>query len=211
MRVYLPATLAVAADLLASGSLPGPRAAYAVTDDLRAWVDVVDQSAPIGPTGPSDDEELELVALSEAARGSLRLIAADLAAGTAADLAAGAVHQARRVVLAADVPDAHVRVDDRSDDAGPGQVTVTEAVSLAWVRAAHVDAAELEPEVRVAAAHVLVADAAEATEATEATEADEAAGSAAAEAAEAIVAALGEHELLWYAPEELALVVAARA
>ncbi len=205
MRVYLPATLAVAADLLASGSLPGPRAAYAVTDDLRAWVDVVDQSAPIGPTGPSDDEELELVALSEAARGSLRLIAADLAAGTAADLAAGAVHQARRVVLAADVPDAHVRVDDRSDDAGPGQVTVTEAVSLAWVRAAHVDAAELEPEVRVAAAHVLVADAAEATEA------DEAAGSAAAEAAEAIVAALGEHELLWYAPEELALVVAARA
>ena len=214
MRVYLPATLAVAADLLASGSLPGPRAAYAVTDDLRAWVDAADQSAPIGPTGPtgpigptgpSDDEELELVALSEAARGSLRLIAADLAAGTAADLAAGAVHQARRVVLAADVPDAHVRVDDRSDDAGPGQVTVTEAVSLAWVRAAHVDAAEIEPEVRVAAAHVLVADAAEATEA------DEAAGSAAAEAAEAVVAALGEHELLWYAPEELALVVAARA
>jgi hypothetical protein len=196
MRVYLPATLAVAADLLASGSLPGPLAAYAVTDDLRAWVDAADQSAP------SDDEELELVALSEAARGSLRLIAADLAAGARADLAAGTVHQARRVVLAADVPDASVRVDDRSDDAGPGQVTVTGAVSLAWVRAAHVDAAELEPEVRVAAAHVLVADAAEA---------DESAAAAGSAAAEAVVAALGEHELLWFAPEELALVVAARA
>lgn len=188
MRVYLPATLAVAADLLSSGSLPGPLAAYAVTDALRAWADGSDQSDGADQSGPSDDEELELVALSEAARGSLRLIAADLADGRGGS--------ARRVVLAADVPDARVRVDDRSDDAGPGQATVTETVSLAWVRAVHVDAAELEPQVRVAAAQVRAADAAD---------------SAAAEAAEAVVASLAEHELLWYAPEELALVVAARA
>ena len=185
MRVYLPATLAVATDLLSSGSLPGPLAAYAVTDALRAGADGSDGA---DQSGPSDDEELELVALSEAARGSLRLIAAD--PGTAA----------RRVVLAADVPDARVRVDDRSDDAGPGQVTVTEAVPLGWVRAVHVDAAELEPEVRSAATHVRAAD-----------EADPAAPGGSAEAAEAVVATLGEHELLWYAPEELALVVAARA
>ena len=188
MRVYVPATLAVAADLLSSGSLPGPLAAYAVTDALHAWAD---QSDGGDQPGPSDDEELELVALSEAARGSLRLIAADLADGRGGS--------ARRVVLAADVPDARVRVDDRSDDAGPGQVTVTVAVPLAWVRSVHVDAADLEPEVRVAAAQVRAADAADPASAE------------AAEAAEAVVATLAEHELLWYAPGELALVVAARA
>ena len=174
MRVYLPASLAIVSDLLSSASMPAPVHAYAVTDVLRAWAD---------QSGPSDDEELELVALSEAARGSLRLLAAAPAVA------------ARRVVLAADVPDRLVRVDDRSDLCGPGQVTVTEAVELAWVRAAHVDAAELEPDVRAAAGQVLAADA-------------EGPGSA---TAEAVVATLEEHELLWYASEELAVVVAPSA
>src|SRR5450631_1401145 len=126
MRVYVPATLARAADLLGSGSLAGPVDAFAVTAALRSWA---------GDSGPSDDEELELVALSEAARGSLRLLAA------APDLAA------RRVVLAADVPDDHVRVDDLSHLFGPGQVTVTAAVPLAWIRAAHVDEPDAATEV----------------------------------------------------------------
>jgi hypothetical protein len=166
MRVYVPATLGAVADLVRSGSCSGPVAAYAVTQDLRGWAD--------GSGGaPSDDEELELVALSEAARGSLRLVGQG---------SGGAV--ARRVVLAADVPEGLVRVDDRSDAAGPGQVTVTEAVPLAWIRACHVDDAAAEPAVRAAAAAVSAADAGDA-------------------AAERVVAELDGHELAWYAPEEL--------
>ncbi len=164
MRVYLPAMLPLVADLVSSGSLAGPVDAYAVTAELRAWADA---------SGPSDDEELELVALSEAARASLRLLAG-------ADAA-----RVLRVVLAADVPDGRVRVSDGSDTAGPGQVVVTEAIPLAWVRAAHVDDRDAEPDVRTAAALVRAADAGDAT-------------------AEAVVTALDAHELLWYAPDELA-------
>jgi hypothetical protein len=137
MRVYLPATLPLVADLLDSGSLPGPVDAYAVTSELRAWAD---------ESGPSDDEELELVALSEAARASLRL------------LAAGA-GPARRAVLAADVADGLVRVSDGSDTAGPGQVVITGELLLAFVRAVHVDDVAAEPDVRTAAAVVRAADA----------------------------------------------------
>ncbi len=170
MRVYLPATLSLVADFLRLGSLSGPVDAYAVTDALRAWADT---------SGPSDDEELELVALSEAARGSLRLLAADAA-------------RPQRVVLAADVPDARVRVSDGPDTAGPGQVVVTEALPLTWLRAAHVDDPDAEPDVRRAVAAVLAADADD-------------------PAAEAVVAALDAHELAWHTPDELPGLVATSA
>lgn len=163
MRVYVPATLPALAQLLATGSLAPPVPAYAVTELLRTWADA---------SGPSDEEELELVALSEAARGSLRLLAAD-PAGTQ-----------RRLVLAADAPDQAVRVDEASDASSPGQVVVTAAVPVAWVRAVHLDEVGAEAAVRVAATAVGEADADD-------------------PAAEAVVARLDDHELLWYAVEEL--------
>jgi hypothetical protein len=171
MRVYVPATLPLVADLVSAGSLPAPVEAYAVTDVLRAWAD---------QSGPSDDEELELVALSEAARGSLRLLDG-----------AGAGSPSLRVVLAADPPDSRVRVDDRSDDAGPGQVVVTGGLELAWVKAAHVDDPAASGDVRAAVRSVLAADADDA-------------------AAEEVVARLERHDLLWYAAGELQGLVASR-
>ena len=169
MRVYVPATVSGAAKLVGSGSLVPPIGAYAVTAALRAWAE---------DTGPCDEEELELVALSEAARGSLRL------------LAAAPDHVARRVVLAADVPEGQVRVDDDSDLHGPGRVTLTEVVPLRWLRAAHVDEPEGAAEVARAAAAVADADGGDAD-------------------AEAVVATLESRELLWYAPHELAGLVTA--
>ena len=79
MRVYLPATLTLVRDLLATGVLPAPVEAFAVTPELREWY--VDD----------DSETLEFAALTEAARASLLLLAADPAAPR------------RRLVLAADV------------------------------------------------------------------------------------------------------------
>ena len=76
-----------------TGSLRAPLCGVRRTELLRAWAD---------QSGPSDDDELELVALSEAARGSLRLLALDQVAPR------------MRVVLAADVPDDRVRLDEGS-------------------------------------------------------------------------------------------------
>jgi hypothetical protein len=187
MRVYIPATPAVLEGLLAAGQLAGPVAAYAVTPALRSWVGGAgsDDSSGSDDSPGSDSEELELVALSEAARGSLRLLAAEPAAA------------AVRVVLAADVPDGLVRVADGSDAAGPGQVEVIGPVELQWLRAGLVDDAldaEATGDVRAAADAVAAADAADAA----------AAADAEGLAAERIVARAEEHELLWYAPEELA-------
>jgi len=167
MRVYIPATVPVVADLLSRGCLPPPVEAFAVTASLRSWAQ---------ETGPSDDEELELVALSEGARAALRLLAA------APELAG------RRVVLAADVPDLSVRVDDEGDLREPGQVTVTQAVALGWVRAAHVDEAAAERDVRAGAEAVVDAD-------------------AGAPDAEAVVSLLDQCELLWYDADELSTLV----
>jgi hypothetical protein len=171
MRVYVPATLALAGRLAADGVLAAPVDAYAVTEVLRSWADA---------SGPSDDEELELVALSEAARASLRLLAGD---------GGGSGTDARRVVLAADVPDGLVRVSDRSDVAAPGQVVVTSELPVAWLRAVHVDDAATKAEVGRAAGAVVAADAGDS-------------------AAEAVVAAVDSCELAWYAPEELPTLLA---
>jgi hypothetical protein len=167
MRVYIPATLPVLARLLSVGALEAPVRGYGVTPVLRGWADEL---------GVSDDEELEFVALSEAARASLRL----LAAGDAAPV---------RTVLAADVADASVRVEDASDAAGPGQVVVSSPLQLGWVRAAHLDHVGAAADVRAAALAVVAADAGDA-------------------ASEEVVARLDDHGLLWYAPDELPAVVA---
>ncbi len=95
MRVYWPTTLAALARLADAGELAAaPVTAHAVTPTLRDYYADAD---------PRDlEEELEYVAMTDAAGESVRLLAAE---------AEGAAP--RRVVLALDVPDAAVQVGAR--------------------------------------------------------------------------------------------------
>jgi Family of unknown function (DUF6912) len=159
MRVYLPSTLPSLADILVKGEAgPPPLRAFAVTPAVREAY------------ASGDDEELEYVAMLAAARQSLRLLAADPAAPR------------RRVVLAADVPDAHVGWQAYADE--PAAVLVSAAVGIAVVAAGHVDEPGAAPDVAAAADAVAAADAGD----------DDA--SFTVDSAEA-------HELAWYATQEL--------
>ena len=114
MRVYLPPTLPGLAGLLRKAEIgPAPLRAFAVTPSLREAY------------ASGDLEELEYIAMTQAARASLRLLAADPGAPR------------RRVVIAADVPDEKVGHD--SDLSEPTVVQLAEAVPLARVVAGHVD------------------------------------------------------------------------
>jgi hypothetical protein len=163
VRVYLPATTTVLRTLADEGVLPGPHTAFAVTPQLRRFYAVSDAEA--------DDEELEYAALLAAARASLRLIDVDPLAAR------------RRVVIAADVPDAAVQpLDD--EDADPGAVRVTADVRLRDVASAHIDGAEAEDDVRAAVAVVLEAD-------------------LGSDDAQFVVDQAEGHELGWYATQEI--------
>ncbi|MBD0423250.1 hypothetical protein AB0L35_37315 [Streptomyces sp. NPDC052309] len=123
----------------------------------------------------SDDiEELEYAALSRAALASLRLLAAD----------AGAAR--RRVVVAADVPDGAVSADPGRglDPAALGEVRVTGPVPLAKAAAVHVDAADAEADVAAAAGALAAADGGD-------------------DDAQFVVDGAEDHELLWYATQEI--------
>ncbi|MDQ3762538.1 MAG: hypothetical protein M3460_12945 [Actinomycetota bacterium] len=134
MRVYIPATLVMLRTLVDSGELiPVSGTAFALTPMLR-------ESYAAG-----DTEELEYAAMNEAARASLRLLAAELDG----DLTV----IPRRVVVAADVERVRLRPD--LDDAA---VTVAGAVPISAIAAVHVDVAEAEDAVRAAAAAVDAAD-----------------------------------------------------
>ncbi|HJT02351.1 MAG TPA: hypothetical protein VJ757_01790 [Pseudonocardiaceae bacterium] len=134
MRVYVPATLARLRSLVESGEMvPVAGTAFAVTPTLR-------ESYAAG-----DTEELEYAAMNDAARASLRLLAAELDGDSAV--------LPRRVVVAADVEPIRLRAD--LDDAA---VTVGGPIPLAAVAAVHVDLAEAEDAVRAAAAVVDAAD-----------------------------------------------------
>jgi hypothetical protein len=119
VRVYLPATMRSVARLLAEGSLTVD-VATAVTEDLRA---------ALPPT--TDDEELELEALLDAAELSVGLTVPEAPAQ-------------RRVVLAADVADASVLP---APEVGPSAVRLTEAVAVTSIVSAHVDEAGAESQV----------------------------------------------------------------
>lgn len=164
MRVYIPGTVSTLRDLLAAEEIrPAGGTAFAVTPALR-------EHYTSGTT-----EELEYAALLDAARASVRLIAAELeggAAGTESD-------PPRRVVIAADVEDAANRPD--LDNA---VVRVAGAVPLSAIAALHVDAPEAEAAV-IAAAKVI--DAADLGD----------------EDAEFALGDAEDHELAWYAPQEL--------
>ncbi|MFJ8104171.1 DUF6912 family protein [Streptomyces sp. NPDC096132] len=129
----------------------------------------------------SDDiEELEYAALSRAALASLRLLAAD----------AGAPR--RRVVVAVDVPDRAAVVDpDRGlDPAALGEVRVSEAVSLAKAASVHVDAGDAETDVTAAAQALGAADDGD-------------------DDAQFVVDGAEDHELLWFATQEIPNLVGA--
>ncbi|WP_217545340.1 hypothetical protein [Streptomyces sp. GbtcB6] len=123
----------------------------------------------------SDDiEELEYAALNRAALASLRLLAAD----------PGAMR--RRVVVAVDVPDGTAAADpDRGlDPAALGEVRVTGTVALAKAASVHVDSDDAEEDVTAAA---------EALEAADGGDDD----------AQFVVDGAEDHELLWYATQEI--------
>ncbi|HUR52417.1 MAG TPA: hypothetical protein VMZ11_09855 [Mycobacteriales bacterium] len=132
MRVYLPATFPGLRALLETGEVgEPPLPGYAVTGELTEWY------------AEGDQEELEYVAMTLAARASVRLLDAD----------PDAVR--RRVVVVAEVPDASVQRVPHVDRAA---VKVTSAVRLKDVHAVHVDDLAAVPDVTVAADAVVEAD-----------------------------------------------------
>ena len=134
MRVFLPSTLPALARALQAGQVgPGPVPGFAVTPSLREAY------------ASGDEEELEYTALTEAARASLRLLAADPAAPP------------RRVVLAAEIPAEQVKLDAR--DKEPGRVVISAAVPVERLASAHVDEAEAGADVRAAVDALPAADA----------------------------------------------------
>jgi hypothetical protein len=143
MYVFLPSTVPALAALLEEGRLEGaPLTAFA---------------ADPGPE--SDTEEAEYEAMYAAAEESLALLAADPAAPR------------RRVVLAADMPDAVVEREGGAAD-GVVRVRVTAAVPYKKLASAHVDDPAASADVAAAAAEP---------------------GSGAAD----------DHELMWFAVQEL--------
>ncbi|MEP7026808.1 MAG: hypothetical protein ABJB47_23970 [Actinomycetota bacterium] len=133
MRVYLPCTLPVLSRLLDRGELSqAPLRGFAVTPALREWY------------SSGDLEELEYVAMAQAARGSLRLLLDDSDAPP------------RRVVLAVEITDAEVARGTGYED--PALVELTGPVALRFVVSGHVDDAEAMDDIRAAVAALPKAD-----------------------------------------------------
>ncbi len=178
MRVYIPATVPMLRELVADRELrPAGGTAFAVTPTLREAY------------ASGDDEELAEVAMAEAARASLRLLAAEREEATEAsddgdeddDDPATTYHSPvyRRAVIAADVTGAKLRPD--LDDA---VVRLAGPIGYDRIASVHVDLAEAEPEVAKA---VDVVDAADLGDAD----------------AEFVLGDAEDHQLAWYAAQEL--------
>ncbi len=186
MRVYVPATVRMLRELVDHGELlPVNGTAFALTPALR-------ESYTSGTT-----EELEYAALTEAARASLRLLAAerdtdggdtgegDTGGGDAdgvpadPDRAAGGKNPPRRVVISADPEDVTLR-----PDLDHAVVRLSGPVPLDTVAAVHVDTSDAESAVLAAAPVIDDADLGD-------------------EDAELALGDAEDHELAWYAPQEL--------
>jgi hypothetical protein len=133
VRVYLPSTLPAVGGLLRAGEISSsPVRGYAVTPALREWY------------SGGDIEELEYVAMTHAARESLRLIAADPASPP------------RRVVLAAEVAGEHIAVQPGFEE--PGLVRVDGPIPLRDIVSGHVDDAAAGEVIAAAVAALAAAD-----------------------------------------------------
>lgn len=160
MRVYLPCTLPALARMVAEGEFgPAPLTGFAVTPTLIEWY------------VSGDTEELEYVALSEAARASLRMLADDRDETCA-----------RRVVVAAEVPDTDVKMSAELDERA--RVLLLEPVPLANLASVHVDDLAAVPEIEAAIAVLPAADRGD-------------------DDARFTVDSAEAHELLWYATQEI--------
>ncbi|MEU4463003.1 hypothetical protein AB0G20_04640 [Streptomyces sp. NPDC024017] len=127
----------------------------------------------------SDDvEELEYAALGRAALASLRLLAAEPEAPR------------RRVVIAVDVADRAASADPGRglDPAAPGEVRVEGAVPLGKAASVHIDAEDAQADVTAAAEALPAADGGD-------------------EDAQLVVDGAEDHELLWFATQEIANLV----
>lgn len=163
MRVYLPTTLAALGSALVAGQVgPAPVTGFAVTPALREWY--------VG----GDLEELEYVAMTLASRASLRMLHDDASAPR------------RRVVLAAELPDAAITATNGFGK--PGEVTLTQPVGLDDVVSGHVDGTDAEADVEAASAALPAADAGDSD-------------------AKFVVDGAEGHELLWYATQELIYLI----
>ena len=183
LRIYVPATIAMLQELVTDREIRAINdTAFAVTPTLREAY------------ASGDDEELAEVAMGEAARAALRLLAADREAPTAdTDPATDANdHDSedndgqaatdpvyRRAVIAADVPGTTLRPD--LDDA---VVRLSEPIAYGQIASVHVDLTEAEPAVARAVAVVDAADLGD-------------------EDAEFVLGDAEDHQLAWYATQEL--------
>jgi hypothetical protein len=125
MRVYVPVTQTGLRELVASGGLgPSPLLGYAATGALReSYAD-------------GDEEELEYVAMTLAARTSLLL----LARSDDGD-------PPRRMVVAVEADDVYPVEEDN-----PAAVEIPRVVPVRQVAAVHADTGEAEPDVTAAVA-----------------------------------------------------------
>ncbi|OFS17323.1 hypothetical protein [Corynebacterium sp. HMSC27B11] len=125
MRVFIPATHSMLADFARDQVLPiRSGAVFGLTQAVRDFYT------------SGDDEELEYTAFLDAARASLRLLATEDASG------AEEAFPNRRVVLAADIPDANLTADPTGGDSvlrvDPAQLELTQ------LRAIHTDDEDAE-------------------------------------------------------------------
>jgi hypothetical protein len=125
--------LAVAGLLRAGEIARSPVRGYAVTPALREWY------------SSGDIEELEYVAMTHAARESLRLLGADPAAPR------------RRVVLAAEVASEHVAASAGFEE--PALVHIDGPIRLRDIASGHVDDTGAEHVITAAVAALAAADA----------------------------------------------------
>ncbi|OXR41045.1 hypothetical protein B7C42_06815 [Nocardia cerradoensis] len=186
LRVYVPATIAMLRELVAQREIRAVNdTAFAVTPALREAY------------ASGDDEELAEVAMGEAARASLRLLAEEREsallhaddgdaepAGTDPDAAEDGESSYsapvyRRAVIAADVTGTTLRPD--LDDA---VVRLSGPITYQRIASVHVDLAEAEPQVAKA---VDVVDAADLGDPD----------------AEFVLGDAEDHQLAWYAAQEL--------
>jgi hypothetical protein len=162
VRVYLPCTPRGLRAALEAGQVE-VAVGYAVTPTLREWY------------AEGDLEELEYAASTAAARASLRMLAAGGDAW-------------RRVVLAAEVPDAAARP---APDADRAAVRLAGPVPWGLVESALVDDPTAVDDVRDAAAAVAAADA----------------GDGDPDDIAFAVGSVEDHELGWYAAQELPALI----